>query len=262
MVRGALSSGRKTGALGSPEPQRGKLRPPARRGARFRFLILWSSLPFLGVASFRCMNANLAFSTPEVPPADSCTYRNVWVDPDDSRDDPISAFDQRTRTEGMVRAISSLRRHDFWRVEHREDAYWLFQTSAWTDEVGNTNLLFSLTPELKLAHHIFVVMMDDPTFPYSGSLGAGWKVVLPGRDLRRFHSSIDDGMQSISQRESGNLLALCEARERLVREGLSDIEELRKQLVEQMRRLRRMHAADQRRRLRIEVEPDPETREN
>ncbi len=221
----------------------------------------------LAIALIGCAGSRLVLPPTALPPAvpppeNSCTYRNVWVDTNDASDGPISVFSEKTRREGMLRAISSLDSNEFWRVKNREDAYWSFRISAWTDRYGNTNLILSLAPELKLARHIFIVMIDDPTFPFSGDLGAGWKIVFSGRDLRKMNSSVDDGIRSISRRESEHLKALCSARERLVREGLSDIEELREQLVEEMRRLRRMRAADQQRHLHLAVEPDSEASEN
>ncbi len=63
-------------------------------------------------------------------------------------------------------------------------------------------------------------------------------------------------------RESGHLRVLCEVRERLIREGLTGIEELRAQLVEEMNRLRRRRAASNEKRLIITIDPDAEATDN
>ena len=78
----------------------------------------------------------------------------------------------------------------------------------------------------------------------------------PGASPAELISHVDDGMESIMNRESELLQSLCEARERLVREGLSGIEDLRLELVEEMQRVRRQRATDQRKHLTIQGDPD------
>lgn len=216
----------------------------------------------LSIAAIGCASSELALPPPPPPAVDECPYRRVWVQPDNNWVGLPSIRVERARRQAVLRAIESFEHYRLARVERREDAYWVLQSNGFTDSNGDTNIRFGLAPELKLAQHLFLVMMDDPSFPYRGTLGSGVKLFLPAGNTASLNPSVDRGMESIWRDESGLLAALCEARERLVREGLAEIEDLRDQLVEEMQRLRRERAARQRKHLDVTVEPDDELRED
>ena len=212
-----------------------------------------SLLPLVILLS--CASSQFVLPPPAPPSADSCVYGNVWIDPDSAVAFAVSSFAERTRKRVTFRAVESFERYQLRRVENRKDAYWRFVVGVHIDSNGNTKTQIGLGAELKLGRHLFVLKMDDPAFPIE-VLGSNHSRLYSGRNIRKLNSDVDEGMQSIMLRESGHLRVLCEVRERLIREGLTGIEELRAQLVEEMNRLRRRRAASNEKRLIITIDPD------
>jgi len=130
-------------------------------------LLLRASL-WVSVALFCCMNSMFAFrdAPPTPTAADGCEYRSFWIEPENNFFDSVPRIAERTRNQVVLRANESLDRYQLRRVGNRENVYWRLISAGWTDTSGNLNVTFRLSAELKLAQHVFVVMMDDPVYPY------------------------------------------------------------------------------------------------
>jgi hypothetical protein len=69
---------------------------------------------------------------------------------------------------------------------------------------------------------------------------------------------VENAMRWIWERESEQILALCEIRSRLIEEGWTEIDELRDELVKEIRHVRGERARAQREKnLRLEIEDQP-----
>jgi hypothetical protein len=210
-------------------------------------------------------------------PTDACEYGSVWFRPDNPEGDDWVSNDKKRRYL-LQRASESLDRYPLWRVDRREDAYWVFGVShrldrkpsdaySWNRKLSDVYSLdrkpsdvykMSLSAELRLERDVFVVKIVYPLFPHRPTMGNSylsvWSERLPNAE--GLNAFVDDGLDRIWQQEAERFEALCSARERFVREGLKDVEELRKQLVEEMQQLRRRQAAEPGKRIDVTIEPD------
>lgn len=188
--------------------------------------------------------------------ADRCEYRNVYVEPDNAVVDGYLA-DALEPLRGFVRdlAAGAAAGAGLTVVEDRDDAWLRLQVSAFASSVGDPYLQLDLTPYLKLQHHLFVAVLSEPGFPAS-RIGASYGMELAGPPpdaeiARRVRVALD----WIGRTARPELDALCALRARLVDEGWSEIEELRKQLVIEMRDARAQRRREtQRKQLEIEAE--------
>ncbi len=204
-----------------------------------------------------CASAPLALRIPTHPrPESTCEYFTLYVEFENLFVGPQGA--EGVRRQVLLVAAEFLSERGFWLVGSRQEAYWRLGASSWEDG-GRPRVRFGLEPNLKLARHMFVVMMEEG-FPYRGELGAGYLIAFSRSGVWDWvvRAFTQQGVEWIWAKESEQLLALCEKRDELVAEGWVEIEELRERLVVEMKRIRRQRLDEvQVKSLRVEGE-EPE----
>jgi hypothetical protein len=192
----------------------------------------------------------------ETQSSEPCEYLNIYVDPESY----LMRGKQTERVEQLrmkfldlcATAASDL---GYQIVSDPSKAYFRLRTGAST--VSDRNMLMGVMvdPYLKLQHHIFVVMLDDPGFPYRGALGTELDWEFHGSYNRKhFKSWADKSMKVIWDLDTEQIDALCKAKARLLAEGWQAIEELRNELVVEMKRSRAERAKETQRKS-LELEP-------
>ena len=163
---------------------------------------------------------------------------------------------ERERKVALEHATETLIGLGLRKVNDLSDASWVLRTGQWVAKNGSLMLRISFSAQGKMEHHMFVVLVDDPTFPYRGSLGMGYKLeTLPSESPSSIASRVQDAMKAIWATEAEQTLALCDARVKLIREGWAAIEEFRLKMIEEMERIRWERAKTQRgKHLELEVE--------
>jgi hypothetical protein len=189
--------------------------------------------------------------------AEPCEYLNIYVDPKSyvlqgkqmERVEPL-------RTKFLQHCAAAASDLGLQIVSDPSQAYFRLRTGASMDSNNNVEMGVMLDPYLKLQHHIFVVMLDDPDFPYRGSIGTEFDWEFHGSYNRKYFKSwADKSMKYIWARDAEQVRALCEAKARLLAEGWRAIEELRNELVNEMKRSRAERARETQRKV-LEIEPE------
>jgi len=199
-----------------------------------------------------------AFSAaPAVGAAEACEYRIVRIDP--------ALADEGARgrevAEPMRRAFLQLAADALTRIGLRvardsEGAYWTLTASSL---VGPTSVgvFIELTGSVELQHHLYIAELDRNGFPYRGWVGGNHYIdVLAGTEPERYRAEVQQAVRLLWDYESEQVAALCAMSAQLRDEGWLGIEDLRAELLEEMRRARRERAA-QSRRLELDVEELP-----
>jgi hypothetical protein len=160
------------------------------------------------------------------------------------------------RTEFLQQCATAASDKGFVIVSDPSNAHFRLRAGAAIDTSGNVEIGVMLEPYLKFQHHMFVVMLHDADFPYRGSIGTEFKWEFrKSYSQRNFKSWAEKSMSFIWDRDSEQLLAMCKARERLEAEGWAAVEELRNELVIEMKRIRAERAREtQRKQLELETE--------
>jgi hypothetical protein len=189
-----------------------------------------------------CASTEPAPLPPPPTPAEligTCKYLNVFVDPENIYHGNVDRRPEEIRQEVLLRAAQLLPEHGFSIVQNRSDAYWSLYVQGYHNVQGVVSIRIALQAELKLGRELFVILIDNDEFPYRGSLGGGYQLEFLGPlDRASVQTQTAHAVKSILARESKQIPALCEARSQLAEEGWSEIEELRLQLVDEMKRVR------------------------
>lgn len=188
--------------------------------------------------------------------ASVCEYRNVHLETESAvlagtGTPALEALRQRFLV-GVPRTAAGVGL----RIVGRDEAWLRLQLSAFPSASGAVFLRVDLTPTLKLQHHHFIALMDDPEFESSGRLGASYVLEFdPAAGEWAEAHSVSAALRWIWDRTSPEIDALCDLRARLISEGWTELEELRKQLQLEIQRARQQRQREtQQKRLRLEVE--------
>jgi hypothetical protein len=198
-------------------------------------------------------------AAPAARGAETCEYLTVYVDA--SLADEGAAG--REVAEPMRRAFLQLATATLpglgLRVaQEPEDAYWALTASSL---VGPTSvgIFVELTGSIELQHHLYIAELDRDGFPYRGEVGGNHYIdILPNTQPERYRSDITRGVRLLWQLESEQVAALCAMSAKLKREGWVGIKELRIELIEELKRVRRERAV-RAKRLELDVEDSPPT---
>jgi hypothetical protein len=196
---------------------------------------------------------------PALGAAENCEYRVVSIDP------TIADAGARGReiAEPMRRAFLQLATDALTRIGLRvaqdpKDAYWTLTASSL---VGPTSvgIFIELTGSVELQHHLYIAELDRNGFPYRGWVGGNHYIdVLAGTRPERYRAEVEAAVRLLWGYEAQQVSALCAMSAQLQDEGWVGIEELRAELIEEMRRARRERAT-QSRQLELNVEDPPPT---
>lgn len=210
---------------------------------------------FTGCASGK----SAAQPVPAVPQADSaCAYLNVFV----ALDAPVHTGDaeaELVRRAILLESAEVLSRLGLRMVRDGSEAYWRLYAEGWRDSHRNFLVHVVMQGEPKLVRHMFVVLTAGEELPYRGGIGSSQNFAIKaGTDARSLKPMVENAMRWIWERESEQILALCEIRSRLIEEGWTEIDELRDELVKEIRHVRGERARAQREKnLRLEIEDQP-----
>ena len=171
---------------------------------------------------------------------EGCRYANVFVETEavlvDEESRPMhSAI--------LAAAVHELPGTGFRKVEDPLEASFHFGVGVVMTPGNRALASINLKPELEFMNHIFLAQLDDNAFPYRGDAGGsrGIELAVP-LNLERERGRIRNAVRSMWDIEAEQILALCEMEATLRSEGWADIEELRKQLVHEMKQIRRQRA--------------------
>jgi hypothetical protein len=193
----------------------------------------------------------------EAQPVEVCEYLNTYVDPESyvlqgKRTELVESL----RMEFLDHCATAASDVGLKIVSDPSNAYFRLRAGASIDTSNNVEMGVMLDAYLKFQHHMFVVMLNDTDFPYRGSIGTEFTWEFRRSYSRRlFKSWADKSLSFIWNRDSEQILAMCEAREILEAEGWAAVEELRDELVIEMKRVRAERAREtQRKQLELETE--------
>ena len=143
-------------------------------------------------------------------------------------------------------------------VQSPEDAYWTLTASSL---VGPTSvgIFIELTGSIELQYHLYIAELDRDGFPYRGEVGGNHYIdILPYTEAERYRSEVERWTRLLWQMESQQVAALCVMSAKLREEGWMGIKELRIELIEEMKRVRRERAGTaQTKRLELDVGDSP-----
>jgi hypothetical protein len=143
-------------------------------------------------------------------------------------------------------------------VQSPEDAYWTLTTSSL---VGPTSVgvFLEITGSIELQYHLYIAELDRNSFPYRGEVGGNHYIdILPHTEPERYRSDVERGVGLLWRLESEQVAALCAMSAKLREEGWMGIKELRIELIEEMKRVRRERAGAARtKRIELDVEDPP-----
>lgn len=191
-------------------------------------------------------------------PFDSCEYVNVFA----VRSSTEPATRQGEAAEAIRRryleaAVGVLPSFGLRVVPDREEAYWLLSASSLVGPGGSLGVFLELTAGIELQRHLYVAELDDPEFPYRGEIGGNYYFEIhPERDPQQIWREVFTGVSRLWALEFEQVSALCAISAQLKEEGWQGLKELRVELAEEIKRVRRERAAGQQRVLELEVE-DP-----
>ena len=189
--------------------------------------------------------------------AEHCEYRKAYVEPQSARvGSPETGALEPLRQRILASWARAAREVGLELSRDRDGAWLRLQVTAMFSDAGDPYIRFDLTPYLKLQHHLFIAVMDDPEFPSGGRLGSSYGVELnPFPPEHELEQTIRVAMRVVWSRASQEIEALCALRARLIDEGWTELEELRKQLILDMERVRAARRRDtQRKRLKLQIE--------
>jgi hypothetical protein len=187
---------------------------------------------------------------------EACEYLNVYVDA--SIADATAGG--REIAEPMRRAVlqmatDSIREQGLRVAKKPEDAYWILTASSL---VGPTSvgIFVELTGSIELQHHLYIAELDRDGFPYRGEVGGNHYIdILPDTEPARYRSEVAGSVRLLWELESEQVAALCAMSAKLREEGWVGIQELRIELIEEMKRARRERgSAAQTKRLDLSVD--------
>ena len=141
-------------------------------------------------------------------------------------------------------------------VQNSDDAWFELRAGGHLNDADHKVIEVTLVGNIKLNHDMFLAMLNDETFPYLGYIGASVSLeILPTTTAAESKDWARDSMIDMWNRNSEQILALCEARKKLLAEGWKEIDELRKQLIVEMKRVRAVRAREtQLKRLELDAE--------
>jgi hypothetical protein len=190
---------------------------------------------------------------------DACEYRTVYLDASIADE----AAGGREIAEPMRLAFLRMAAAAFpglgvRAVQNREDAYWKLTASGL---VGPTSVgvFIELTGSIELQHHLYLAELERNGFWYRGEVGGNHYVdILPDTKPGRYRREVERAVRLLWGMESEQVAALCAMSATLREEGWVGMKELRIELIEEMKQVRRERAnAARTKRLELDVETSP-----
>jgi hypothetical protein len=192
--------------------------------------------------------------------AELCAYQNVFVDSLRQSPHPIPASAERARLELLGATASAVSEFGLRVIADRSEAWWTLSASALSS--GDINV--GLSPQLELRYHLFMAQLEREDLDVSSEAVGG--LIVFSVDLAQFDAAwktregswrkaARDGLAKHWTRTAPIVTALCAMEQELQEEGWDGIEELRAELVEEMRRVRRARGAESQRRV-LEIKPE------
>jgi hypothetical protein len=190
--------------------------------------------------------------------AEACEYLTVYADASIA-DATAGGYKiaEPMRRAFLQMATATLPRLGLRAVQRPKDAYWILTASSL---VGPTSvgIFIELTGSIELQHHFYIAELGRAGFPYRGEVGGNRYIdILPHTEAERYRSEVERGVILLWSLESKQVAALCGMSVKLKEEGWIGITELRRELIEEMKRVRHDRArAERTKRLELDVE-DP-----
>lgn len=196
-------------------------------------------------------------AAPAPPPG--CPYKKVFIDPENAiLSGRFSKKSEAFRQRYLELAPAALEGAGFEVAQGASEGWLVLNANSSLTAAGNVEIGIGMRPTVRMFHHIFLIMMDDPALSRDENrwatrvtrelIGDRWK-------LSDAEALFEDALGIVLERNSPALEALCSAHSRLVDEGWAEVEELREKLVEEMIQLRReKREATRRKQLRVEIE--------
>ncbi len=185
---------------------------------------------------------------------EACEYLTVVVDPaiaDETA--PGREIAEPMRRKFLDMAAEEFSALGLILVKDRKDAYWILTASRLVGP-RSVGVFIELTGSIELQHHLYIAELDRDGFPYRGEAGGNHYVgVLSNSASEHYRNEIATAARLLWELESEQVAALCAMSAKLKEEGWVGIKELRMELIEEVKRVRRARA-DRDKRLELEVE--------
>ncbi len=188
--------------------------------------------------------------------AETCEYLTVVVDPSIAdQGAPGRKIAEPMRRKFLEMAAEALSGLGLLVVKDRKDAYWIL-TASWLVGPRSVGVFIELTGSIELQHHLYIAELDRDGFPYRGEVGGNHYVgVRSNSSPEHYRSEVATAVRLLWGLESEQVVALCAMSAKLKEEGWVGIQELRMELIEEVKRARRARA-ERNKRLELDVE-DP-----
>ncbi len=183
---------------------------------------------------------------------EACEYLTVVVDPSIADETaPGREIAEPMRRKFLDMAAEEFSALGLILVKDRKDAYWIL-TASWLVGPRSVGVFIELTGSIELQHHLYIAELDRDGFPYRGEAGGNHYVgVLSNSAPEHYRNEIATAARLLWGLESEQVAALCAMSAKLKEEGWVGIKELRMELVEELKRVRRARAE---RNLHLELE--------
>ena len=196
-------------------------------------------------------------AAPAPPPG--CPYKKVFVDPENAvLSGRFSKKSEAFRQRYLELAPAALEGAGFEIAQGPAEAWLVLNANSSLTAAGNVEIGIGMRPTVRMFHHIFLIMMDDPALSRDENRWATrvTRELVGGRwSPSDAEPLFEDALGLVLERNSPALEALCAAHSSLVEEGWAEVEELREKLVEEMIQLRReKREATRQKQLRVEIE--------
>jgi hypothetical protein len=179
--------------------------------------------------------------------ANVCPYYSVFVESerDDTERSQSTGWEaaEPARLDVLRLAESALPGTPMHLVQHRASAHWILSTSASSMPQMGVGVGLGMQPTLAFESHLAMALLQDDGFP-TGDGGGARRLhsPLPGNFSK---NQVRSALESLWGDESEAVEALCAWREELGHEGWGGVEELRSELLQEMKRVRRIQAETQ-----------------
>ena len=189
--------------------------------------------------------------------AEACEYLAVVVDPSIADEGaPGREVAEPMRRRFLEMAAETLSDLGLLVVKDRKNAYWIL-TASWLVGPRSVGVFIELTGSIELQHHLYIAELDRDGFPYRGEVGGNHYVgVLSNSAPEHYRSEVATAVRLLWGLESEQVVALCAMSAKLKEEGWVGIKELRMELIEEVKRVRRARA-ERNKRLELDVEDPP-----
>lgn len=183
---------------------------------------------------------------------EACEYLTVVVDPSIADEAaPGHEIAEPMRQKILEMAAEEFSALGLILVRDRKDAYWILTASRLVGP-RSVGVFIELTGSIELQHHLYIAELDRDGFPYRGEAGGNHYVgILSNSAPEHYRSEVARAARLLWGLESEQVAALCAMSAKLKEEGWVGIKELRIELLEELKRVRRARAE---RNLHLELE--------